>query len=97
LTVKQAAHLLDLHEVSLRRKIARGEIPGVLELGGPGCALRILEDELARWLQVPAERHGPVDPAVASLHARGEMRKLGGVSDRGCRTRPVSGTDQGAA
>jgi excisionase family DNA binding protein len=59
LTVKEAAHLLDLHEVSLRRKIARGEIPGVLQLGGPGCALRILEDELARWLQVPAERRGP--------------------------------------
>jgi excisionase family DNA binding protein len=55
LTVKEVAHLLDLHEVSVRRKIRRGEIPGVLQLGGPGCALRVLEDELGRWLQVPAD------------------------------------------
>jgi hypothetical protein len=57
--VKEAVHLLELHEVTMRRKIARGEIPGVLQLGGPGCAVRILEDELARWLQVPAERRAP--------------------------------------
>ena len=62
LTVKEVAHLLDLHEVSVRRKIARGEIPGVFQLGGPGCAVRILQDELERWLQAPAAPCGPVHP-----------------------------------
>jgi excisionase family DNA binding protein len=50
LTVKEVAHLLDLSEVSVRRKIRAGQIPGVFQLGGPGNAIRILEDELERWL-----------------------------------------------
>jgi excisionase family DNA binding protein len=50
LTVKETARRLDLHEITVRRKIARGEIPA-LQLGGPGCAVRVLEDELASWLQ----------------------------------------------
>jgi hypothetical protein len=41
---------LDMHEQSVRRKIAAGEIPA-LQLGGPGCALRVLEDELSSWLE----------------------------------------------
>lgn len=53
LTVKEAAYMVDMHEVSFRRKIARGEIPGVVQLGGPGCAVRILEDEFTRWLRPP--------------------------------------------
>jgi excisionase family DNA binding protein len=56
---------LGIHEQSVRRKIAAGEIP-YLQLGGPGCSLRILEDELERWLyrsspnpgNGPAERRG---------------------------------------
>jgi excisionase family DNA binding protein len=59
LTVKEVAHLLDLHEVSVRRKIARVEIPGVFQLGGPGCAVRILQEELERWLQARTERCEP--------------------------------------
>jgi excisionase family DNA binding protein len=73
LTVKEVAHLLDLSEVSVRRKIRAGQIPGVFQLGGPGNAIRVLEDELERWLltdvsdgsrlgrlptQSPFERHG---------------------------------------
>jgi excisionase family DNA binding protein len=50
LTVKEVAYLLDLSEVSVRRKIRAGQIPGVFQLGGPGNAIRILEDELERWL-----------------------------------------------
>jgi excisionase family DNA binding protein len=49
LSVKEVAFRLGIHEQSVRRKIAAGEIPA-LQLGGPGCALRILEDELERWL-----------------------------------------------
>jgi excisionase family DNA binding protein len=56
LSVKEVALRLDLHEQSVRRKIAAGEIP-TLQLGGRGCALRILEDELERWL----EEHRNVD------------------------------------
>ena len=49
LSVKEVAFRLGIHEQSVRRKIAAGEIPA-LQLGGPGCALRVLEDELERWL-----------------------------------------------
>jgi excisionase family DNA binding protein len=49
LSVKEVALRLGMHEQSVRRKIAAGEIPA-LQLGGPGCALRVLEDELERWL-----------------------------------------------
>lgn len=50
LTVKETARRLDLHEITVRRKIRRGEIPA-LQLGGPGCAVRVLEDELSSWLE----------------------------------------------
>jgi len=50
LTVKEVARRLDLHPLTVRRKIAAGEIPA-LQLGGPGCAVRVFEDELASWLE----------------------------------------------
>ena len=50
LTVKETARRLDLHEITVRRKIRAGEIPA-LQLGGRGCALRVLEDELSSWLE----------------------------------------------
>jgi excisionase family DNA binding protein len=50
LTVKETARRLDLHEITVRRKIRAGEIPA-LQLGGPGCAVRVLEDELSSWLE----------------------------------------------
>jgi excisionase family DNA binding protein len=49
LTVKETARRLDLHEITVRRKIKAGEIPA-LQLGGPGCSLRVMEDELSSWL-----------------------------------------------
>ena len=76
LTVKEVAQLLDLSEVSVRRKIRAGQIPGVFQLGGPGNAIRVLENELERWLltdvsdgsrlgqlpaQSPFERRGTQD------------------------------------
>ena len=61
LTVKEAARRLGLHEVTVRRKIARGEIPA-LQLGGRGASIRILENELERWLFAP-------DPAAGFLSA----------------------------
>lgn len=46
LSVKETASRLGLHEKTVRRKIASGELPAV-QLGGPGSALRVpLED----WL-----------------------------------------------
>ena len=50
LTVKETARRLDLHEITVRRKIRAGEIPA-MQLGGPGCAVRVLEDELSSWLE----------------------------------------------
>jgi len=55
LTVKEVAHLLDLSEVSVRRKIRAGQLPGVFQLGGPGNSIRVLTEELERWLQAPAD------------------------------------------
>ena len=57
LTVKQAARRLGLHEITVRRKIHRGELPA-LQLGGRGTALRILEDELHRFIY--GSPHGEV-------------------------------------
>ena len=49
LSVKEVARHLDLHEITVRRKIRAGEIPA-LQLGGPGCAVRVMEDDLRSWL-----------------------------------------------
>jgi excisionase family DNA binding protein len=49
LTVKETARRLDLHEITVRRKIKAGEIPA-LQLGGAGCAVRVMEDDLRSWL-----------------------------------------------
>jgi excisionase family DNA binding protein len=50
LTVKEVARVLDLHEITVRRKVAAGVIQA-LQLGGRGCALRVMEDELSSWLE----------------------------------------------
>jgi excisionase family DNA binding protein len=49
LSVKEVALCLDMHEQSVRRKIRAGQLPA-LQLGGPGCALRVMEDDLRSWL-----------------------------------------------
>jgi excisionase family DNA binding protein len=49
LTVPEAARRLRVSEKTIRRRIARGEIPAV-QLGGPRSPVRIPEDELERWL-----------------------------------------------
>ena len=54
LTVKETAALLDLHPMTVRRKIERGEIPA-LRLGNKGTSIRIDEAELQRWLYGPGE------------------------------------------
>jgi excisionase family DNA binding protein len=59
LTVKEVARRLDLHEITVRRKIHDGVIPA-LQLGGRGTAIRVLEDEFEAWLfrEPPAPRGG---------------------------------------
>lgn len=49
LTVKEAAARLGLHEMTVRTKIRRGQIPAV-RLGGPGSAVRIPARELDAWI-----------------------------------------------
>jgi excisionase family DNA binding protein len=49
LTVKEAALKLRCSPLTIRRRVWSGELPAV-QLGGPGTALRIREDELERWL-----------------------------------------------
>jgi excisionase family DNA binding protein len=67
LTVKETARVLGLHEITVRRKVAAGVIPA-LQLGGRGCAVRVMEDELSSWLEghrnvetSPAPCNGPVE------------------------------------
>ncbi len=57
LTVKEAALRLRCSPLTIRRRIREGQIPAV-QLGGPGTALRIREDELESWLY-----HYPRDAA----------------------------------
>jgi excisionase family DNA binding protein len=49
LTIRETARRLGVHEDTVCRRIANGEIPAV-QLGGPGSAVRIDELELERWL-----------------------------------------------
>jgi excisionase family DNA binding protein len=47
--VNEVAARLRVHPVSVRRKIASGELP-VVQLGGKGHAVRVPEAELTGWL-----------------------------------------------
>jgi excisionase family DNA binding protein len=81
LSVKEVAFRLGIHEQSVRRTITAGEIPA-LQLGGPGCALRVREDELDRWLyrdrflepvdeSDDGSRQGQLRPAQSPSERRG--------------------------
>jgi excisionase family DNA binding protein len=84
LTVKETARRLGLHEITVRRKVAAGVIPA-LQLGGRGCAVRVMEDDHSSWLEPhrtsdsspapgndPAERHAPGFSAVEAQAPGGE-------------------------
>lgn len=58
LQVKEVAALLDLHPVTVRRKILRGEIPAY-RLGPKGAAVRVDRRELDEWLHA-----NPEEPAA---------------------------------
>ena len=49
LQVKDVARMLDLHPVTVRRKILRGDLPAY-RLGPKGAAVRVDRAELERWL-----------------------------------------------
>lgn len=49
LTVKQTASRLGYHPMTVRKKIAEGEIPAV-QLGGKGSAIRVDQHELESWI-----------------------------------------------
>jgi excisionase family DNA binding protein len=49
LTVAEAADLLGVHHMTLRRKVWAGEIPAT-QLGGPHSPIRIPRAALERWL-----------------------------------------------
>jgi excisionase family DNA binding protein len=49
LSVRDVAERLGVTTKTVRRKIARGQIPAV-QLGGPGSELRVDERELNEWL-----------------------------------------------
>jgi excisionase family DNA binding protein len=49
LSVREAAEMLNVAPITVRRKIDAGEILAV-QLGGPGSAIRIPRGELDEWL-----------------------------------------------
>ena len=49
LTVKETASRLGYHPMTVRKKIAEGEIPAV-QLGGKGSAIRVDQRELESWI-----------------------------------------------
>ena len=64
MTVAQVADRLQLSEVSIRRKIASGEIPSVKLASAGRGAVRIPEDGLETWLHsVRQPSNGPVAAA----------------------------------
>lgn len=58
LQVKEVAALLDLHPVTVRRKILRGDLPAY-RLGPKGAAVRVDRRELEAWLHAD-----PQEPAA---------------------------------
>jgi excisionase family DNA binding protein len=58
LSVAEAAKLLGLHPMTVRRKIRAGQLPAV-QLGGSGTAIRIPAGELDAWLESEPERTEP--------------------------------------
>jgi excisionase family DNA binding protein len=50
LSIREAASMLGVAPITIRRKIETGELLAV-QLGGPGCALRIERRALERWLE----------------------------------------------
>jgi excisionase family DNA binding protein len=61
LTVNQVSDLLQLSEVSVRRKIRTGEIPAVRLARHGRAAVRVPEEGLHDWLE--AVRHEPPEAA----------------------------------
>ncbi len=55
LQVKEVARMLDLHPVTVRRKILRGVIPAY-RLGPKGAAVRVDRRELDEWLHADPEQ-----------------------------------------
>ena len=49
LSIADAARMLDVAPITIRRRIESGEIPAV-QLGGPGSAVRIPRRALEAWL-----------------------------------------------
>lgn len=59
LTVREVAHRLRMHPMTVYRKIDRGEIPAIRLGTGPSAPLRIEEATLRELLQpaIPIERN----------------------------------------
>jgi excisionase family DNA binding protein len=55
LTVQEVADLLGVHPMTVRKRIRRGEIPGAVQLGSKGTAVRVIAAELHAWLEAPLE------------------------------------------
>ena len=57
LSIRDAARLLDVAPITIRRKIEAGELPAT-QLGGPGSSIRIPRDALTAWLWATSETRG---------------------------------------
>lgn len=56
LTVSEVARMLRQSEVTIRRKLHSGELPGALRIGaGDKAPLRVRSDVLTRWVYGDAE------------------------------------------
>jgi excisionase family DNA binding protein len=57
LSVADAARMLDVAPITIRRRIESGELPAT-QLGGPGSGIRIPRDALTTWLWATSETRG---------------------------------------
>jgi excisionase family DNA binding protein len=54
LTIREVASVLGVSEVTVRRKVANGELPAV-RLGGKHSAVRVDPEDLEAWLYADTE------------------------------------------
>jgi len=61
-SVADAARMLDVAPITIRRRINAGELPAT-QLGGPGSAVRIPRRALEAWLWAEPNHRGELDAA----------------------------------
>src|SRR3954452_16950504 len=85
-SVAQVAMTLGVSALTVRRRIAAGELPAI-KLGGPGASVRVPRRALEMWLwSTPSEKNdGDAENGEETEDRPGRHLPLLDVRQRGCR------------